>query len=297
MLQHQLLPVTDEVVQTEERSTISRAAYGHKVIHNEDSFAAPHTHTLAVERERVAEAAPPVAETEATPAPIAEATPRSVELPFGKRMYWASKRVVDMLLAVAAIAVSAPIMLTIALLIKLDSRGPVLFKQTRIGRDGKPFEFYKFRSMYHNADPEIHKRYVQSFIHNQVANGSSDVPAASAPFKLAKDPRITPIGGFLRRSSLDELPQFFNVLRGDMSFVGPRPPLPYEVAEYQDWHRERLATTPGLTGWWQVYGRSKVSFDEMVRMDIQYIKNQSLWLDLKLLVLTVPVVLLGKGAR
>jgi exopolysaccharide biosynthesis polyprenyl glycosylphosphotransferase len=293
MLQQQLLPVTDEVVQTEERSTISLSGHGHKIIHNEDSFATPQTNGSGLERERVVE----VVLARETPALVPAPTPTIATLAFSKRVYRASKRALDIVLALAAITVSAPIMLTIAILIKLDSRGPVLFRQIRVGRDGKPFEFYKFRSMYHNADPEIHKRYVQSFIHNQVANGSIDAPGAPAPFKLAKDPRITPIGAFLRRSSLDELPQFFNVLRGDMSFVGPRPPLPYEVAEYQDWHRERLATTPGLTGWWQVYGRSKVSFDEMVRMDIQYIARQSLWLDLKLLVLTIPVVLLGKGAR
>jgi lipopolysaccharide/colanic/teichoic acid biosynthesis glycosyltransferase len=170
----------------------------------------------------------------------------------------------------------------------------VLFKQVRLGKHGRPFQLYKFRSMHHNVDSEIHRQYVQAFIKNQVESERSD---GSAPFKLVRDPRITRVGHFIRKTSLDELPQLFNVLLGHMSLVGPRPPLPYEVEAYQDWHRARLEVIPGITGWWQVWGRSIVPFDEMVRMDLEYIARQSLLLDLKILVLTIPAVLFSRGAR
>lgn len=174
-------------------------------------------------------------------------------------------------------------MLLIALAIKLDSPGPVLFRQTRIGKGGKPFTLYKFRSMVDGADRQ------QEALRR--ATGRS-----ALLFKLRDDPRVTRVGRFLRRTSLDELPQFFNVLKGEMSVVGPRPPVPEEVAEYQDWHLQRLLVTPGLTGLWQVNGRSDLTFDEMVRLDLYYVENWSPWLDLKVILRTVPVVLTGRGA-
>lgn len=209
-------------------------------------------------------------------------------------VYLAYKRISDVALSAVALVLLSPVLLLIALVIKLDSSGPILFKQTRIGKGGRPFTFYKFRTMVHNADPEIHRRYVQSLIRQQAEGGAQD---SSAPmYKIKKDPRITRVGAFLRRTSLDELPQFLNVIKGEMSLVGPRPPLPYEVQEYQDWHLSRLAILPGITGPWQVRGRSRVTFDEMVRMDIDYIVHRSLWLDLKILILTIPAVLGGHGA-
>ncbi len=209
-------------------------------------------------------------------------------------VYLVYKRISDVALSAIALVFLSPVLLLIALVIKLDSSGPILFKQTRIGKGGRPFTFYKFRTMVHNADPEIHRRYVQSLIRQQTEGEPQE---ANAPvYKLKKDPRITRVGAFLRRTSLDELPQFLNVIKGEMSLVGPRPPLPYEVQEYQDWHLTRLAVLPGITGPWQVRGRSRVTFDEMVRMDIDYIVHRSMWLDMKILILTIPAVLGGHGA-
>ena len=207
--------------------------------------------------------------------------------------YLAAKRLVDVLLSSLALVITAPILLVIALCVKTSSRGPILFRQTRVGKDGRLFTLYKFRTMYHDADPEVHRRHVQSLIRSQSSEGKSAGPPMR---KLVNDPRITPVGRFLRRTSLDELPQFFNVMRGDMSLVGPRPPLPYEVEAYHEWHFARLSALPGITGLWQVRGRSRVTFDEMVRMDIDYIAHRSLWLDLKIILLTVPAVLTGSGA-
>ena len=204
-------------------------------------------------------------------------------------LYPTIKRLVDVLIALAMLIVLAPVMLIVAIAIKLDSQGPVIFRQTRIGKNHRPFTFYKFRSMTHKADCTVHQQFVKSLIH-----GSND---CSGAYKLTSDKRITRVGQFIRKTSLDELPQLFNVLKGDMSLVGPRPPIPYEVAEYKDWHHRRLAVTPGLTGLWQVEGRSLVTFDEMVAMDIAYVEQRSLALDLKLMVNTIPVVLSGRGAR
>ena len=213
------------------------------------------------------------------------------------RPYWVVKRVMDVTLALLAVIALAPVMLLVAMLIKLDSRGPVLFKQTRIGRGGQPFTFYKFRSMVHNADPEIHRQYVQSLIRNGAASETEAAGCSPARFKLTRDPRITRVGALLRRTSLDELPQFFNVLKGDMSLVGPRPPIPYEVTEYTEWQCGRLAVTPGITGVWQVMGRSRVPFDQMVQTDLDYIAQQSFWLDCRILWQTIPAVLSGSGAK
>jgi lipopolysaccharide/colanic/teichoic acid biosynthesis glycosyltransferase len=188
-----------------------------------------------------------------------------------------------------------PLFVVIAAAIKLTSRGPVFFRQTRVGHCGRKFTFLKFRSMYCNNDHSIHLEYVKQFIADET--GGAPGPAGQAQYKIADDPRVTRIGRFLRRTSLDELPQFLNVLRGDMSLVGPRPPLPYEVECYQSWHWARLlAVKPGITGIWQVTGRSRVKFDDMVRMDLQYANTQSLLLDLKILLQTPQAMISGAGA-
>jgi len=188
-------------------------------------------------------------------------------------------------------------MLATALSVRCTSRGPILFSQLRLGKGGRPFRFYKFRSMYVNNDDKIHREYVSQLIRGE--NEQINQQDAARPlYKIKADPRITSVGGFIRRTSIDELPQLFNVLKGDMSLVGPRPPLPYEAAQYRSWHLRRvLESRPGITGLWQVEGRSKVSFDEMVRTDLRYIRDRSLLYDLKLLVRTVKVVLTGDGAK
>jgi exopolysaccharide biosynthesis polyprenyl glycosylphosphotransferase len=200
------------------------------------------------------------------------------------------KRALDFTGSAFAILVLLPVFLIIALLVKITSPGPVFFRQKRIGQFGKEFTFLKFRSMYVNSDPAIHKEYTRNLIKKQV-NG------AGGTFKIKNDPRITPLGRFLRKSSLDELPQFINVFKGEMSLVGPRPPIPYEFESYSLWHRRRIAEAkPGITGEWQVHGRSRTTFDDMVRMDLRYIRNQSLWLDLKILMKTPLAIITGDGA-
>jgi lipopolysaccharide/colanic/teichoic acid biosynthesis glycosyltransferase len=184
----------------------------------------------------------------------------------------------------------------IALAIKLTSKGPVFFRQRRIGQFGTPFVFLKFRSMFLNNDPKIHREYVQQLISGKAAPQPTTVNGGGA-YKLTKDPRVTRVGAFLRRTSLDELPQLYNVLRGEMSLVGPRPAIPYEVEAYRPWHRRRvLHAKPGITGLWQVSGRSRVGFDEMVRLDVRYAMTRSFLLDLKILLMTPKAVLLGDGA-
>jgi exopolysaccharide biosynthesis polyprenyl glycosylphosphotransferase len=205
------------------------------------------------------------------------------------------KRVMDVSGSLLALALLWPLFLLIWAAIKSTSRGPALFRQQRVGQDERPFTFLKFRSMYENNDPEMHREYVTRFIAgNQemnVGNGDARI------YKMMNDPRVTPIGRLLRRSSLDELPQFLNVFRGDMSLVGPRPAVPYEHARYNAWHRQRVMTVkPGITGLWQVNGRSRTTFDEMVRFDLDYVRNWSIWLDLKILLRTPVVVLSCEGA-
>jgi lipopolysaccharide/colanic/teichoic acid biosynthesis glycosyltransferase len=210
------------------------------------------------------------------------------------------KRPLDILGATIAIALLMPVMLITALLVKLSSPGPVIFRQTRLGRGGRPFAFYKFRSMVAGNDDRIHRDYVKSLIkgENDKVDQADDVSRAGPLYKIKADPRITPIGRFIRGTSIDELPQLFNVLKGDMSLVGPRPPLPYEAENYRSWHLRRLLDVrPGITGLWQVEGRSRVTFDEMVRMDLRYMRSCSLGLDLRLLARTVLVVLRCDGAR
>jgi exopolysaccharide biosynthesis polyprenyl glycosylphosphotransferase len=206
------------------------------------------------------------------------------------------KRVSDIVIATLAILLTSPVWLLIALLVKLGSRGPVLFKQERVGMDGRIFLCYKFRTMHAGADENVHRAaYEKNIAGIEDANvGSDDQPVFG---KVKNDPRVTGVGKFLRRSSLDELPQLLNVVIGDMSVVGPRPPISYEVEAYELWHRRRLDMKPGITGLWQVSGRNRLNFDEMVRIDIYYIENWSLWLDLKIILLTLPAVLRGDGAR
>lgn len=221
-----------------------------------------------------------------------------------RELYFVCKRCVDITLAALMLIVVSPLLLLIAIMIKWDSPGPVLFVQERVGarrrpRDGRVvweirnFTMYKFRSMVQNADQSIHQEYIKAFVEGSAAANGADHP----PFKLIDDPRVTKVGAWLRKTSLDELPQLLNVLKGEMSLVGPRPVPTYEVAQYQPAHYERLAALPGITGLWQVSGRCQVSFEEMVAMDISYVRNQSLYLDLKLLLRTIPVVLSGQGAE
>ena len=212
------------------------------------------------------------------------------------RLYKITKRVMDVVGSAVGLIVGSPLFLGIALAIKLSSKGPVLFRQQRVGQYGKPFVFLKFRSMCVDNDPGIHKEYVKQLITNQAENKAGNGKDQGV-YKLTNDPRVTRIGVFLRRTSLDELPQLYNVLIGDMSLVGPRPPIPYEVQAYEIWHRRRvLEAKPGITGLWQVHGRSRVKFDDMVRLDLRYAMAASLWLDIKILIRTPRAVLMGNGA-
>ena len=212
------------------------------------------------------------------------------------RLGRATKRMIDVLGSLLLLAILSPVFFMIAAAIKLTSRGPVLFQQKRIGEHGTPFTFLKFRSMYMNNDSSEHKEYVRQLIAGQAEKKSANGNGTGV-FKLTNDPRITPVGRMLRRSSLDELPQLINVLRGEMSLVGPRPPVPYEVEAYATWHRRRLLEAkPGITGLWQVYGRSRVEFDDMVRLDLRYARDCSPLLDLKILLQTPRAVMSGDGA-
>jgi len=206
------------------------------------------------------------------------------------------KRSIDVLLSSAALVLLSPLLAVIAAAIKLSSDGPVLFRQERLGQYGIPFTFLKFRSMRANNDSTIHEEYVKQFISGKV-NGPGSAETGLGVYKLTEDPRVTQVGKLLRKTSLDELPQFWNVLRGDMSLVGPRPPIPYEYSIYDIWHRRRLLEVrPGITGLWQVNGRSRMRFDEMVRLDLQYARAWSLALDLKILLQTPRAVFSAEGA-
>ena len=206
------------------------------------------------------------------------------------------KRIIDVLGSALILIVCLPLLLAIALAIRLTSKGPVLFRQTRVGQYGQKFVLFKFRTMFANSDPAVHREYVTKLIANQAERKPAD-GQGDGVYKLTSDTRITEVGRILRRSSLDELPQILNVLKGDMSLVGPRPAIPYELEAYQTWHRRRLLEAkPGVTGLWQVTGRSLVRFDEMVRLDLRYALSWSLWLDLKILLRTPLAVLRGAGA-
>lgn len=204
------------------------------------------------------------------------------------------KRFIDVAISVAVLTLGFPFFLAIGLLIKLTSRGSVFFKQRRVGENGKPFFLYKFRSMKTDNDDSIHREFAQNYIQGQNSQTSLDEKSA-ALYKIVDDPRVTAIGGFLRRTSLDELPQFINILKGQMSVVGPRPPMEYEYEHYDDWHKLRVKIRPGLTGLWQVSGRSTVPFQEMVMLDLYYIEHWSLKMDLNIMIKTVPVMLSGTG--
>jgi exopolysaccharide biosynthesis polyprenyl glycosylphosphotransferase len=206
------------------------------------------------------------------------------------------KRAFDLTIAGVVLTIFAPLFLFIALLIKIFSPGPVLFKQVRAGQHGREFTMCKFRTMRLETDDSIHREYATNFIQGRKLDFADEKREKEQVFKMTTDPRITPVGHVLRRTSLDELPQILNVLRGEMSIVGPRPPIFYELNHYKEWHKKRLRAKPGLTGLWQVSGRSSVPFDEMVLLDLYYIDHWSLKTDLEILFRTIPVVLFGEGA-
>jgi lipopolysaccharide/colanic/teichoic acid biosynthesis glycosyltransferase len=206
------------------------------------------------------------------------------------------KRGMDIAGSALLLVLCSPLLLLISAAIKATSEGPVLFRQRRVGQYGQHFTFLKFRSMHANNDHSVHKEFITQFITSR-AQGERSPTNGDKIYKLPNDKRVTRVGRFLRKTSLDELPQFFNVLIGDMSLVGPRPPIPYELAAYQTWHRRRvLEVKPGITGLWQVTGRSRVKFDEMVRLDLRYATSWSPWLDLKILLRTPLAVVKGTGA-
>src|SRR5208282_1065338 len=212
-----------------------------------------------------------------------------------RKLFCAVKRIMDTVGSALALLVFSPLLLVIALAIKLTSNGPVFFRQKRVGQYGEQFVFLKFRSMYVNNDASAHKAYVKTLIAGSAQNHSNG--DGKVVYKLTKDPRITRVGALLRRTSLDELPQFINVLKGEMSLVGPRPAIAYEVEAYDIWHRRRvLEAKPGITGLWQVNGRSRIKFDDMVRLDLRYAKTWSPWMDLKILMRTPAAVVFGDGA-
>ena len=221
--------------------------------------------------------------------------------------YYLIKRVIDVILASFFLVILSPIMVVIAILIILDSRGAPIFYQERVGskrwthggfsywqRSG--FTCYKFRTMVRNADSSLHRSYVQAHINNDHKSMDKLQGDKTETRKLVRDPRVTRLGKFLRKSSLDELPQFWNVIKGDMSLVGPRPPIMYEVEEYEPWHLQRLEGLPGLTGLWQVSGRSSMDFDDSVRLDIHYINTRSLSQDLKIIIKTPLAIITTRGA-
>jgi len=214
-----------------------------------------------------------------------------------KKPFLLIKRAMDVVGSASALLLLSPVFVVLGIIIKLTSKGPIFFRQQRLGQYGVPFAFLKFRSMYVSTSADVHKEFVRNFI-----TGKADTTAAEgkqkAIYKITNDPRVTRIGKFMRRTSLDEFPQFWNVLKGDMSLVGPRPPIPYEIEAYDIWHRRRLLEAkPGITGLWQVHGRSKTTFDNMVRMDLHYSRNWSLWLDMKILLQTPRAVFSGDGAH
>lgn len=218
--------------------------------------------------------------------PSHEATQRKAVLrEFGKRA-------LDVAISVPAIVVLTPVFIVLWIAIHLDSPGPAIFCQRRIGRGEKPFNCFKFRTLRHNADQNVHREAIRRAWAREPLSNDPD-----APYKLTDDPRVTRVGGVLRRTSFDELPQLLNVLRGEMSIVGPRPAIPYELEHFQDWHHRRHIVKPGITGICQVRGRGRVCPEVMLEMDVEYAMNWTLWTDLKLIALTFPAVLWGRGAR
>lgn len=205
--------------------------------------------------------------------------------------YRVAKRSLDLVAALLGLLLASPILLVVAIAVKLESRGPILFRQQRLGLGGRPFIVFKFRTMFTSAEEERHRDHVRELIRGDAtprqAGGEVWLPIRS-------DPRVTRLGAFLRRSHLDEFPQLINIVRGEMSLVGPRPPIPYEVEVYQPWHLRRLAVIPGLTGLWQATGWGRLSFDEGVTLDLEYIDHRSFWLDLRLILRTLWQILTGR---
>jgi len=230
-----------------------------------------------------------------------------LELHEQRRLYFTAKRWLDVAVSGAVLLFLSPLMLVLAILVMLDSPGPAIFRQQRVNLrrrvvDGVPmwqlgtFDFLKFRTMCSGADQGKHQAYVKAFIENDEAGMKAVQGSDTQVRKIVNDPRVTRLGAILRKTSLDELPQLWNVLKGDISLVGPRPPIPYEVKMYKPWHRQRLATIQGVTGLWQISARSSVDFDEMVLLDLEYIERQSFWLDLQILVKTPWAVVKSRGA-
>ncbi len=214
-----------------------------------------------------------------------------------RRWYLLAKRIFDVVGSLILLALLSPLLLIIAIAIKLDSPGPLIFKQTRIGKGGKPFTFLKFRSMRQDADPRVHQEYMRRLIREAGNPGGEGCGnSGEKAGKLSNDGRITRLGKIIRKTTLDELPQIFNILKGEMSLVGPRPPMPYEVEMYEEWHKRRLEVLPGMSSLWVVRGRAELPFEDQARLDIEYIENQSLWLDIKILLQTPWAVISGKGA-
>ena len=208
--------------------------------------------------------------------------------------YRTAKRTLDVLVAAAVLLLGLPVWLVIALLIKRSSPGPLFYRGTVIGRGGNPFRYYKFRTMITGGDNSAHKQWLEQFVKQDAA--FSEGPGGQKVFKMVNDPRITRVGRVLRKLSLDEVPQMLNVLQGDMSLVGPRPPVPYEYEHYDEVAKQRLSVTPGITGLYQVTARSQVGFSGMAAIDLDYIRRRSIWLDLWIMLKTPMVMLLGKGA-
>lgn len=224
---------------------------------------------------------------------MATLSPPTLDVIALKQRYLRAKRVLDILFTLLMLPFLCLFMLIIAVLIRIDSRGPIFYRQKRVGQDGVEFEMLKFRSMCVNNDETLHREAVKRYMNGHALNNGNG--PVDTLYKLTCDPRITRVGRIIRKLSIDELPQFVNVLRGEMSLVGPRPPLPYEVEEYSLHDTLRLCGKPGITGYWQVYGRSRVTFEEMVEMDINYLQQQSIVQDMKLIILTIPVAVSGRG--
>jgi undecaprenyl-phosphate galactose phosphotransferase len=203
---------------------------------------------------------------------------------------WMVKKNLDSIIAIFLLILVSPLFMTIAIGIKLSSKGPVIYKQKRIGKNGRAFTFYKFRSMFFEKDDSEHREFVKKvWFSKENSHKTQEI------YRMTNDPRVFNFGRFIRKSSLDELPQLYNVLKGEMSIVGPRPCMPFEWEMYEEWHKNRMNILPGCTGLWQALGRATVSFEEMVILDLYYISNMTLWLDLKILFKTIPVIIFGKG--
>jgi lipopolysaccharide/colanic/teichoic acid biosynthesis glycosyltransferase len=205
------------------------------------------------------------------------------------------KRAIDVVLTVIALALLWPVLILIAVLVRLDSPGPALFIQTRIGKGGHPFRIFKFRTMSHSLDDSAHRKFMQAFVRGDI--GKVSIRSSATMYKPFAESHVTRIGRILRKTSLDELPQLVNILKGEMSLIGPRPNVPWEVEAYKNWHRERLNVLPGITGLAQVKGRSAIDFDTIAHHDIEYVRRMSLGLDLRILLNTVSCVTRGKGAH